>query len=122
MRNRAGGRFAIAVIATVAFVLLAAASGSATDGFTSPVRSVAVAAGGSVSAAQTVHLDALPAKADIVLPFDTTGSMGDLLTDAKSDAASIVSSLQTEFPVAGALRFAIVDFRDYGGTDYPFRA
>src|SRR3954466_7258795 len=85
-------RFAAALVGAVSVVLLAAASGAATDGFTGSVSSVNVAAGGPVSAAQTVHLDALPPKADVVLAFDTTGSMGGLLSAASTDAANIVSS------------------------------
>src|SRR5437868_4565982 len=123
-----GRRYAAALTGAVAVVLLAAASGAATDGFTGSVTSVNVAAGSSVTAAQTVHLDALPPKADVVLAFDTTASMGTLLTDATTDANAIVSGLQTQFPAAGALRFAVVDFRDYTAApfsghagDYPYQ-
>ena len=40
------------------------------------------------TALETLHLNALPAKADIVLAFDTTGSMGDAIVTAKSDSSS----------------------------------
>jgi hypothetical protein len=121
-------RCAAALLGVVGLVLFGAASGAATDAFTPAASSVSVAAGGSVTAAESVHLDALPATADVVLAFDTTGSMGTLLGDATTDANAIVSGLQTEFPVAGSLRFAVVDFRDYPGspfggapTDYPYQ-
>src|ERR1700704_2450163 len=113
MRRSGGGGSTFALAARAIPVVLSAASGKAPAGFTTAsVTTVTVAAGGTATAAQAVHLDALPTKADIVLAFDTTGSMIDLLTAAKNDAGSIVSSLQTEFPTADALRFAVVDFRD----------
>jgi hypothetical protein len=80
-------------------------------------------AGDSVEVQKDVHLEALPAKADIVLAVDTTGSMGGAITQAKNEATQLVNDLQATIPGA---RFAVVDFKDYpfspyGGTgDYPY--
>ncbi len=88
-------RRSIIGVAAAAFVLLAASAGNATDGFGgTSVTTVPVAAGGSASAAQTVHLDALPQKGDVLLAFDDTGSMSTALAAASSDATTIVSTLQ----------------------------
>jgi hypothetical protein len=100
-----------------AAVLLTAASGGATDGFPTSTASVTVAAGGSITAPQIVHLDAQPANADVVLAFDLTGSMGGALAQAKTDAAAIVAGVQAPTAIPGA-RFAIVHFQDY----YPLTA
>src|SRR3954470_5437528 len=104
-------RFAAALVGAVSVVLLAAASGAATDGFISPSDgAITLPAGGTGTVTETVHLDALPLKADIVLAFDSTGSMGNTLDQAKSGATTIVDSLHEK--IAGA-RFAVETFKDY---------
>src|SRR4051812_23527774 len=109
-------RFAAALVGAVSVVLLAAASGAATDGFISPSGgAITLPAGGTGTVTETVHLDALPLKADIVLAFDTTGSMGTALDQAKSGATTIVDSLHEK--IAGA-RFAVETFKDYPLTAY----
>ena len=67
----------------------------------------------------TLHLDAAPPKADILLALDTTGSMGAAITDARNDANAFVGGIQASIPGA---RFAVADFKDYSGlaTDYPW--
>jgi hypothetical protein len=62
-------------------------------------------AGESIEVTKDVHLDALPAKADIVLAIDTTGSMGGAITQAKNEATQLVNDLQATIPGA---RFAVV--------------
>lgn len=57
-----------------------------------------------------VHLDAAPAKADIVVALDTTDTMAPVLAQAKAEAAQLVAQLQSLIPGA---RFALFDFRDY---------
>jgi Mg-chelatase subunit ChlD len=81
-------------------------------------------AGESMDVHKDVHLDALPAKADIVIAIDTTGSMGFAISQAKNEATQLVNDLQASIPGA---RFAVVDFKDYpvspygGSSDYPYR-
>jgi hypothetical protein len=119
MRRWAGVRSAVVLVPIASVVLFVAASSGAQDGFVSPsVTTVAVAAGGTVTAGQTVHLDALPPKGDVMIALDTTGSMGAALASAKSEIATIVSRLQSDFAAVpgGAAKFAIAGFQDYPGT------
>ena len=110
----------------VAAVLLGigATGGQAADSFTPTSISFTLAPGASWKTSQTLHLDSLPPKADIVLAVDTTGSMGAAINDAKADATKIVSRVKAS--IAGS-RFAVVDYKDYpfspfGGTsDYPYK-
>jgi hypothetical protein len=86
--------------------------------------SMSLGVGSSKTTHATVHFDAAPAKADILLALDTTGSMGSAITDAQNDASNIVNDIKASIPGA---KFAIVDFKDYptdpfGNTgDYPWR-
>src|SRR3954470_5409049 len=115
-------RFAAALVGAVSVVLLAAASGAATDGFISPSDgAITLPAGGTGTVTETVHLDALPLKADIVLAFDTTGSMGTALTQAKGAATTIVGNVQAADKIPGA-RFAVTDFQDYPLSQYGYSA
>jgi hypothetical protein len=86
------------------------AGGQAADSINPNNISLTLAPGTSWKTSQTLHLDSLPPKADIVLAVDTTGSMGTAITDARNDANGIVSRVQSSIPGA---RFAVVDFRDY---------
>jgi hypothetical protein len=117
-------------VAALGVVLLAASAtgGQAADSFKPSTISLTLAPGSSWKTSQTVHLDSLPAKADVVLAVDTTSSMGAAITDAKNDANSIVGRVKSSIPGA---RFAVVDFRDYNFTppggvpfggvgDYPY--
>ena len=78
--------------------------------------------GESATLDRSVHLDAAPAKLDIVLAIDTTGSMGGAISAARSDAAALVNGVKGLSPGA---RFAVVDFKDYpvygDSDDYPYR-
>src|SRR3954454_18143658 len=47
---------------------------------------------------KTVGVPAVPAKADIEIAIDTTGSMAGSIAQAKADAAAIVSQLQGAVP------------------------
>ena len=128
MRRRGSlrnGRIAVAMLAAACITLLAAGSGGATDGFPTATTNVNVAAGGTSHANETVHLDPAPAAADVLLAFDTTGSMYSAITQAKTDAAAIVTGVTMQIPGA---RFAVADFRDYqvpeygaGSQDYPYK-
>jgi hypothetical protein len=121
MRRRGSlrnGRIAVAMVAAACITLLAAGSGGATDGFTPVAASVVVGAGaGSVAVPESIHLDPLPAKADVLLALDTTGSMGGAtgaLGTAQADATAIVNSLSTDFAASGGtVKFALAHFQDY---------
>jgi hypothetical protein len=91
---------------------MAAVSASAADTFTPPSVNLTLEPGDSATVAKTLSLDPAPAKADIVLAIDTTGSMGAAIAQAKAEANAIVSAVQG--PIPGA-RFAVVDLEDYPG-------
>ena len=105
--------------------ILAGASVGA-DGFQPPNDTITASLGpGSTKTVHpTLHLDALPPRADILLALDTTGSMGGAIADARADANSIVGDIQAQIPNA---RFAVADFKDYPTGnfglpgDYPWR-
>lgn len=123
---------AVASVLAAGIVLFAgpeAVSGAGGDTITQP-PTVELAPGGFTTLdPQTLHLDAAPPKADILLAFDTTSSMSQGIVDARTDAAQIVNSIKASIP---GVRFALADFRDYpfapfGGVfeppndDYPWR-
>ena len=66
-------------------------------------------AGQSTTVNKTLHLDALPGAADIIIAIDTTGSMGDAIAQAKAQATALCTDVQAQIPGA---RFAVMDFRD----------
>jgi hypothetical protein len=112
------GVMAVASVLAAGIVLFAgpeAVSGAGGDTITPSTATEVLAPGGKTTLSQTLHLDTLPPKADILLAFDTTGSMGAAVADARADASSIVTRIQAALPGA---RFAAADFRDY--TQTPF--
>jgi hypothetical protein len=103
----------IGIVVAAAFVLSLPAA--AADGFDPASTSVTVVPGGSQTIEQTLHLDALPQKADIVIAIDTTGSMQPAIDDARNDATAIVGGVTDSIPGA---RFAVVEFKDYPFDPY----
>jgi hypothetical protein len=89
---------------------IGATGGQAADSVSPSTISLSLAPGASWKTSQTLHLDSLPPKADIVLAVDTTSSMGAAITDAKNDANGIVGRIKSSIPGA---HFAVVDFKDY---------
>lgn len=54
---------------------------------------------------------------DVLFVFDTTGSMGGVITSAKSGASSIMSNVLASLP---GTQFAVADYKDYPSTfSYP---
>ncbi|MFQ5344101.1 MAG: vWA domain-containing protein, partial [Anaerolineae bacterium] len=80
--------------------------------------------GQSTSFTFQVYLPPAPVQADILLAFDTTGSMDGVIQTAQERAVDIMSNLQTLISDAW---FGLVDFRDYPvdqygwSTDWPYR-
>jgi hypothetical protein len=97
-------------LVAVLAVLALSVSGAGADSITPNPSNLSLAAGSSTTVHQTIQLDALPPKADILLAVDATGSMGTALTEARGDANTIVSQIQSQIPNA---RFAVADFKDY---------
>lgn len=82
----------------------------AQDSFDPPVVTVTLGAGESITIDKTLHLDAAPEFADIVIAIDTTGSMGTAIAQAQAEAIQICNDVKAQIPGA---RFAAVDFEDY---------
>ena len=103
--------------AGVALVLAGTVAGA--DSITPGNQTLDLGVGSVFALNPTLHLDAAPPKADVLLALDTTGSMGAAITDARNDANAFVSGIQASIPGA---RFAVADFKDYSGlsTDYPW--
>ncbi len=53
-----------------------------------------------------------PRPVDVLFVFDTTGSMGGVLSSAKSGAASVMSAVRAAIPDS---RFGVANYRDYVG-------
>ena len=108
----------LAGAAVIALVLAGTVVGA--DSITPANSTLNLGVGSSGTIHNTLHLDALPPKADILLALDTTGSMGVALGEAQDDANAVVADIQAAIPQA---RFAVVDFKDYIGleSDYPYR-
>ena len=117
-------RVAVRLGALAMIVLALSASGAAADGITPSATSLNLAPGSSATIHSSLHLDALPTRADVLLALDTTGSMGAAIADAQIDANAIVGDIQSQVPNA---KFAVADFKDYptspfgGSGDYPWR-
>jgi len=97
--------------AVVALVLAGSVVGA--DSITPANSTLNLGVGSSATLHQTLHLDAAPARADVILALDTTGSMGAAITDAKNDANDIVNGIKTSIPGA---KFSVAEFKDYGDT------
>jgi hypothetical protein len=81
----------------------------AADNFNPAVVNVNLQAGQSTTISKTLHLDALPGAADILIAIDTTGSMNDAIVQAKAQATQLCTDVQAQIPGA---RFAVWDFKD----------
>ncbi|MDX6669321.1 MAG: hypothetical protein QOK04_2701, partial [Solirubrobacteraceae bacterium] len=111
------GVFGLSLALAAALVLLVApetSTGAGGDAISAQAP-VALVAGGTTTLPQTLHLDTSPPAADVLLAFDTTGSMASAITDAETDAEGIVQGVQNSIPNA---RFALADFKDY--PTFPF--
>jgi hypothetical protein len=100
-------------LAASVLALAAAIPVSAADTLTPSPVSVTLGPGESTDIDKTLSLDGLPARADIIIAIDTTGSMGTPIAQAKADATNICSTVKASIPGA---RFAAVDFEDYPGN------
>ena len=104
-------RFSAVLVASVLW-LAAAIPALAADTLTPSPVTVSLVAGTTTTVNKTLTLDGLPARADIIVAIDTTGSMGVPIAQAQADANNICSTVKGSIPGA---RFAAVDFEDYPG-------
>ena len=89
--------------------------GEEPDSLTPAVVNETLPAGESTTVEKTLHLNGLPAEADIIVAIDTTASMSGALVSAKADAVQICEDVKDEIPGA---RFAAVEFQDYPISPY----
>ena len=114
MRRFALAAMAVAVLTVVGGVGGAARADTATpEGISPSAVTVSLGKGSSTTVASSLHLNALPPKADVLLALDTTGSMGAAIADATRDANDLISQLQASIPQT---KFAVAEFKDYGDT------
>ena len=112
----------MAVLAATMLWLVAAIPVAAADTLTPSPFAATLAAGASTTVDKTLTLDGLPAKADIIVAIDTTGSMGAPIAQAQADATNMCATVKASIPGA---RFAAVAFGDYPAltgspTDVPY--
>jgi hypothetical protein len=108
-RSRVVSRLLTVLIAALAS-LAWAGHALAVDTLTPAVVELTLAPGESAKVDKTLHLDALPGFADIIVAVDTTGSMGGAIAQAKAQAIQLCNDVKAQIPGA---RFAAVDFEDY---------
>ena len=108
LRARLGRTFGALALAVGLFAAYASPA-LAADSFTPNPVVVTLKAGQSTTINKTLHLDALPGAADILIAIDTTGSMSTAIAQAKAQATQLCTDVQAQIPGA---RFAVWDFRD----------
>jgi Mg-chelatase subunit ChlD len=99
----------VAALAVVLAALGLAGPALAVDNFNPATVNLTLQAGQSQNVSKTLHLDALPGAADIIIAIDTTASMQDAINQAKAQATALCNNVQAQIPGA---RFAVMDFRD----------
>jgi len=108
MRSTVRGTLGALALAVGLFAAYASPA-LAADSFTPNPVVVNLQAGQSTTINKTLHLDALPGAADILIAIDTTGSMSTAIAQAKAQATQLCTDVQAQIPGA---RFAVWDFRD----------
>lgn len=113
-------------IAAATAALLYAGGFAAADSISPDTFEATLDVGESVTITKTVTIDeGVPttAKVDVFFLFDTTGSMGSLLTSAKDNAAAIVAATSG----LGDVHYGVADFKDFptanwgAASDYPYQ-
>ncbi|MEV0970884.1 vWA domain-containing protein [Microtetraspora glauca] len=113
-------RLQAAVCVVVAGAMLAAGVGtaSAAPGVTPADVTLDLAPGGSTTIAKTVSTPAIPPKPDITVLIDTTGSMGEVISNVQTNANTILSNVASAQPDA---QFAVAEYRDVSWDATSFR-
>ncbi|MEU6430997.1 vWA domain-containing protein [Microbispora sp. NPDC046973] len=113
-------RLRAAVCAAVAGAMLVAGVGtaSAAPGVTPADVTLDLAPGQSTTIAKTVSTPAIPPKPDITFLIDTTGSMGGVISNVRTNANTILSNVASAQPDA---QFAVVEYRDVAVDATSFR-
>ncbi len=90
---------------------------SAAPGVTPADVTLKLAPGGSTTIAKTVSTPAIPPKPDIAFLIDTTGSMGGVIANVRTNANTILSNVASAQPDA---QFAVAEYKDAADAT-PFR-
>jgi uncharacterized protein YegL len=80
-----------------------------------PVLEATLCPGQSIHETKYIFIPPAPGRADVLFAFDTTGSMGGVLSSAKTNAVNIMNNLAALIP---DIQFGVVDLRDYPISPY----
>ncbi|WP_327049584.1 VWA domain-containing protein [Microbispora sp. NBC_01189] len=112
-----GVRAAVCAVAAGAMLVAGAGTASAAPGVTPADVTLNLGPGGSTTIAKTVSTPAIPPKPDITFLIDTTGSMGGVIANVRTNANTILSTVASAQPDA---QFAVTEYKDAGDAT-PFR-
>jgi len=68
---------------------------------------------GAVAATETLNLSTNVSQADVVFSIDTTGSMGNAITNLRSSLSTVAGAVQMKVK---SVAMGVVDFKDFGDT------
>ncbi|WP_432920972.1 choice-of-anchor P family protein [Microbispora sp. CA-135349] len=110
-------RAAVCAVAAGAMLMAGVGTAFAAPGVTPADVTLNLAPGGSTTITKTVSTPAVPPKPDIAFLIDTTGSMGGVISNVRTNANTILSTVASAQPDA---QFAVAEYKDMGDTT-PFR-
>ncbi|MCW2877517.1 MAG: hypothetical protein JWQ95_1617 [Sphaerisporangium sp.] len=111
-------RAAVCVVVAGAMLVAGVGTASAAPGVTPADVTLNLAPGGSTTIAKTVSTPAIPPKPDITFLIDTTGSMGGVISNVRTNANTILSNIASAQPDA---QFAVAEYRDVSADATSFR-
>ncbi|WP_084258993.1 vWA domain-containing protein [Microtetraspora malaysiensis] len=111
-------RAAVCVVVAGAMLVAGAGAAFAAPGVTPADVTLNLAPGGSTTIAKTVSAPAIPPKPDITFLIDTTGSMGGVISNVRTNANTILSNVASAQPDA---QFAVAEYRDVSADAMSFR-
>ena len=112
-------RVTLGIALMLAFVVgIAANNPSATADVDPPSFSGELDPGESVVLDKEVDVPGTPTKADVYFLADTTGSMGGVISQVKTDAAAVLSSIQGSI---ADVQFGAGDYKDFPFDSYAFQ-
>ncbi len=117
MRMTRGVRAAVCAVVAGAMLVAGAGTASAAPGVTPADVTLNLSPGESTTIAKTVSTPAIPPKPDITFLIDTTGSMGGVISNVRTNANTILSNVASAQPDA---QFAVAEYKDAGDAT-PFR-
>ena len=100
------------VFALLGPILLLASSVALADPGVDPATvSASLDPGASLTVTKTVHTPTIPPRPDVLFLADTTGSMGPSITNVRTNAATIMSTVAAA-PGVGDARFGAAEYKD----------